>query len=174
MELKSSRVKQAIVLLIAFMIVPMLVVFGQGKADPVNKASGEVAIKGYDAVAYFKENKAVKGRSEFQHAWMGAKWYFASAANRDLFAQEPEKYAPQFGGYCSWAVSNNYVYDADPEVWKLVDGKLYLNYNKTAQQKWEQDIPGRIKKGMRSMLIGYGVGLSWAGYVWTETWSPTK
>lgn len=147
MQSKSNKIGQVVILALALMSVSMSVVWGQGKAEVVNKASGDVAIKGYDAVAYFKENKAVKGTSQFQFEWMGAKWYFSSAANRDLFVKEPEKYAPQFGGYCSWAVSNNYVYDADPEVWKLVEGKLYFNYNKSAQKKWEEDIPGRIKKG---------------------------
>jgi YHS domain-containing protein len=106
-----------------------------------------VALKGYDAVAYFTEGKAVKGRADFQHEWMGAKWHFSSAANRDLFAKSPEKYAPQFGGYCAWAVSNNYVYDADPTLWKIVDGKLYVNYNRLAQWQWSRDMANRIKKG---------------------------
>jgi YHS domain-containing protein len=147
MQLNTKRMGRVALLAFALIAIPLLVVFGQGKADPVNKTSAGLALKGYDAVAYFQEGRAVKGRSEFQHDWMGAKWYFTSAANRDLFAKEPAKYAPQFGGYCAWAVSNNYVYDGDPEVWRLVDGKLYLNYNKAAQKKWEQDIPGRIKKG---------------------------
>jgi len=138
------------VLAIALATMSMLAVLAKDKSEPVNKQSNGLAIKGYDAVAYFNEGKAVKGRSEFQHEWMGAKWYFASAANRDLFAKSPEKYAPQFGGYCAWAVSNNYVYDADPEIWKVVEGKLYFNYNQSARRMWEQDIPGRIRKGQEN------------------------
>jgi YHS domain-containing protein len=116
----------------------------------VNKNFFGTALKGYDAVAYFKEGKPVKGKDEFRHDWMGAKWYFASADNRDAFAQNPEKYAPQFGGYCAWAVSQGYTAAIDPTAWKIVEGKLYLNYNKEVQQKWESDIPGHIKKAQEN------------------------
>jgi YHS domain-containing protein len=117
------------------------------QADPVNKSRGGIAIKGYDPVAYFADGRPVKGAREFSHAWMGATWYFSSARNRDLFAADPPAYAPQFGGYCSYAVSENYIYDADPEVWKIVDGKLYLNYNREAQQKWWKNVGERIPAG---------------------------
>ncbi|MCI0392003.1 MAG: YHS domain-containing protein, partial [Acidobacteria bacterium] len=96
--------------------------------DPVNKNLFGTALKGYDAVAYFKEGHPVKGKDEFRHDWMGAKWYFASVANRDEFAKSPEKYAPQFGGYCAWAVGHGYTASIDPQAWKIVDRKLYLNY----------------------------------------------
>jgi YHS domain-containing protein len=115
--------------------------------DPINKNLFGTALKGYDAVAYFKEARPVKGKGEFRHDWMGSKWYFASASNRDEFAKNPEKYAPQFGGYCAWAVGNGYTANIDPAAWKIVDGRLYLNYSKDVQKKWEQDIPGWIKKG---------------------------
>jgi len=114
--------------------------------DPVNKNIFGTALKGYDAVAYFKEGKPVKGKDEFRYDWIGAKWYFASAANRDEFAKTPEKYAPQFGGYCAWAVAHNYTANIDPEAWRIVDGKLYLNYSKDVQKKWEADVPGFIKQ----------------------------
>jgi len=141
------KVTGRVMMLMVGLLFAALTASARDKVDSINKASGGVALKGYDAVAYFTEGKAVKGRSEFQHEWMGAKWHFVSAANRDLFAKSPEKYAPQYGGYCAWAVSNNYAYDADPEIWKIVDGKLYLNYNRLARWNWERDIPGRIKKG---------------------------
>lgn len=115
--------------------------------DPVNKNLFGTALQGYDAVAYFKEGRAVKGRSDFRTDWMGAKWYFVSAANRDEFAANPEKYAPQFGGYCAWAVGHGYTANIDPEAWKIVDGKLYLNYDKRVQRMWEQDQADWIKKG---------------------------
>lgn len=118
--------------------------------DPINKNLFGTALKGYDAVAYFTEGKPVKGKDEFRHDWMGAKWYFASAANRDAFAQSPEKYAPQFGGYCAWAVSQSYTAPIDPTAWKIVEGKLYLNYNKEVQQKWEADQANLIKKGQEN------------------------
>ena len=115
--------------------------------EPVFKSQEGVALKGYDSVAYFTEGKAAEGLSEFEAEWMGAKWHFASARNRDLFASEPDKYAPQYGGYCSWAVSHGYTAKGDPEAWKIVDGKLYLNYNQEVRARWEQDIPGFISKG---------------------------
>ena len=146
---QSSRRRSwfSFVTLAALVVTMALAVTAGDKADLINKNSAGVSLKGYDAVAYFTEGKAVKGNSRFQYDWMGAKWLFASAANRDQFAKDPAKYAPQFGGYCAWAVSNNYTYDADPEIWKIVEGKLYLNYNQVARLRWERDIPGRIKSG---------------------------
>jgi YHS domain-containing protein len=115
--------------------------------DPINKNLFGTALKGRDPVAYFKEGRPVKGKDEFRHDWMGAKWYFASAANRDEFARNPDKYAPQFGGYCAWAVAHGYTASIDPEAWRIVEGRLYLNYSKDVQKKWEQDVPGFIKQG---------------------------
>ena len=114
----------------------------------LNLARNGVAVKGYDVVAYETEGAALKGRVEFEYRWEGAIWRFASAANRDRFAANPESYAPQFGGYCSWAVSRGYTADIDPEAWRIVDGKLYLNYSRSVQRMWEQDIPGNIAKGL--------------------------
>jgi len=104
------------------------------------------AIEGADPVAYFTEGKPVKGSSDFTHDWNGATWYFVSADNRDAFAADPERYAPQYGGYCAWAVSQGYTASVDYESWRIVDDKLYLNYSKDVQQTWEQDIPGNIQK----------------------------
>ena len=115
---------------------------------PVNTTFFGVAIKGYDPVAYFTDNKPMKGDAKFSHEWTGAKWHFSSAEHRELFQADPTKYAPQFGGYCAWAVSQNYTANSDPErAWKVVNGKLYLNYNREVQQKWETDVPGNIAKG---------------------------
>lgn len=115
--------------------------------DPVNKTAAGLALKGYDAVAYFKDNDAVLGNEGYQHTWNGARWYFASAENRDAFARNPQRYAPQYGGYCSYAVSHGYTANGDPQAWKIVDGKLYLNYNREVRQLWEQDVPGNISNG---------------------------
>lgn len=101
--------------------------------------------EGYDVVAYFTEGKPIEGKSEFRFDWKGAKWRFASAANRDKFAGSPEKYAPQYGGYCAYAVSQGYTASIDPEAWSVVDNKLYLNYSKGVRSTWEKDIPGYIK-----------------------------
>lgn len=117
------------------------------EVDPINSTTfGSLAVDGYDPVAYFTEGKPVEGKKEHSFEWKGATWRFASAANRDLFAAAPEKYAPQYGGYCAWAVSQGYTADADPDAWKIVDGKLYLNYDKKVQAQWEKDVPGLIKK----------------------------
>ena len=115
-------------------------------ALPVNKDLDGAAVKGFDVVAYFVENKPVKGNKEFQYEWMGAKWQFSSAANRELFTANPSKYAPQYGGYCAFAVSEGHKAPVDPNVWKIVDGKLYLNYDASVGKVWRQDIPGRIAK----------------------------
>ena len=115
--------------------------------SPVNKTLlGGVAIKGYDPVAYFTDSKPVKGSKDFRYDWQGATWQFASAEHRDLFTKEPEKYAPQYGGYCAWAVSQGNTAGIDPDAWKIVGGKLYLNYDTDIQTKWLQDIPGNIEK----------------------------
>jgi hypothetical protein len=115
-------------------------------ASSINKGSNGVALKGYDVVAYFTEGKPVLGNSEFHHEWNSAKWLFASAANRDLFAADPSKYAPQYGGYCAFGVSEGHKAKVDPTVWKIVDGKLYLNYDAGVGNEWRKDIPGRIAK----------------------------
>ena len=120
--------------------------FVLAEMSPVNKNSKNVAIKGYDPVAYFKQEKAVPGKKEFEHEWNGAKWRFSSAENRDLFAKDPTKYAPQYGGFCAYGVSEGHLAEVDPRVWKVVDGKLYLNYNAEVGHLWRQDIPGRIAK----------------------------
>lgn len=95
------------------------------------------AIKGYDPVAYFKIGEATPGSKEFSHEWMDATWYFSNEENRALFKENPEAYAPQFGGYCAYAVSQGYTYRVSPEAWKIVDGKLYLNYSQGIKKKWE-------------------------------------
>ena len=111
---------------------------------------GSAAVRGYDVVAYFTQAKPVEGKRSFTHNWNDAEWRFASAANRDLFATNPEKYAPQYGGWCAWAVSQGYTASIDPEAWRIVDGKLYLNYSKSVQRQWVQDVPGNISKGNRN------------------------
>jgi YHS domain-containing protein len=100
---------------------------------------GEIAIKGYDPVAYFTENRAVEGSAKFSHRWLGATWHFASAANRDLFAREPVKYAPQYGGYCADGVSfGTITTNIDPKAWRIIEGKLYLSYDPGAAEGFEK------------------------------------
>ncbi len=132
---------------------PMLFLFLLGQAafaaapeSAINADSDGVALKGYDAVAYFQDSKAVKGTKEFEFSWMGAKWRFASAANRDLFSMAPEKYAPQFGGYCAYGVSQNHLAPIDPKVFTVLNGKLYLNYDAEVGKLFSKDIQALIQQ----------------------------
>jgi hypothetical protein len=103
--------------------------------------------KGYDVVAYFTEGQPVQGRAELTHDHGGVTWRFASARHRDLFAAEPAKYAPQYGGFCAWGVAQGRLFDVDPVTgWRIVDGKLFLNFNADIQATWEKDIFGFITK----------------------------
>ena len=103
------------------------------------------AVGGYDSVSYFT-GKPTPGSDQFQTVYNGATFKFATARNLATFKANPARYAPQYGGHCAWAAANNYRFAGDPQVWKIVDGKLYLNYNKDVQTKWEKDIPGLVKK----------------------------
>ena len=115
--------------------------------EPINRRDGALALQGYDAVAYFTEGQAVPGSADFTHPYLGAVWRFTSAEHRDRFAKNPEAYAPQYGGYCAWAVGHGYTADGDPTAWKVVDGKLYLNYNESVKRRWEKAQDELIQKG---------------------------
>ncbi len=105
-----------------------------------------LAIKGYDPVAYFQESKAIEGKKEFQTEWMGAEWRFNSAETLALFVAIPDKYAPQYGGYCAYAVADNKLVGIDPTQFTILDDKLYLNYNAKIQKKWLAERDDRIRK----------------------------
>lgn len=107
----------------------------------------KVAAGGYDVVAYFTVGRPTPGVDAFQMQWKGATWKFSSAANLAKFKANPAAYAPQYGGYCAWAVANGYTAKGDPKHWKIVGGKLYLNYDAGIQAKWNKDVPGFIAKG---------------------------
>lgn len=136
------------VLFTAFITAFALIIAAPAMAkEPVYQSFiGGVAINGYDPVAYFEEGAPVEGSSDFEHEWNGAAWRFANAENRDRFAADPEAYAPQYGGYCAWAVSQGYTASTDPAAWKIVDGKLYLNYSADVQKRWQSDEAGNIAK----------------------------
>jgi len=115
--------------------------------DPVYTGTlSDLAVSGYDPVAYFTEGKPVEGKSDFEYKWQGATWRFANAKNLAAFKANPEAYAPQYGGYCAWAVSQGYTASSDPQAWKIVGKKLYLNYSKDVQKKWQADESGNIAK----------------------------
>lgn len=114
------------------------------KAEVYSDRGG--AIRGYDPVAYFTAGRPLRGSPHFSQQWRGATWYFANAENRDAFAATPEKFAPQYGGYCAYGVANNYAVSIDPAAWSIVEGKLYLNYSLGVRNDWSKDIPGHIRK----------------------------
>ncbi len=107
----------------------------------------DVAAGGYDVVAYFTLGRPVKGDAKFATQWKGATWRFSTAAHLAKFKASPAAYAPQYGGYCAWAVANGYTAKGDPLQWKIVGGRLYLNYDAGIQARWAKDIPGFIRKG---------------------------
>lgn len=128
------------------LLAAVLLTAGMVHADnpPVSVDASGYAIDGYDTVAYFTDGQPQPGSAEFSHEWNGATWLFASAAHRDAFKADPERYAPQFGGYCAYAVSQGHVIKARPEIWSIVDGKLYLNLGPGAQARWQEDLQGNI------------------------------
>ena len=113
------------------------------------KNAGEtLALSGYDAVSYFSGDAPVEGSAEFTVVYEGFEYRFANAANAATFQEDPAKYAPQYGGYCAWAIgANDALAPGDPNVFKIVDGKLYLNFSESVAEKWNEDIPGFISKG---------------------------
>ena len=109
-----------------------------------------VAVGGYDPVAYFTDSKPVVGSKDITTTWKGVTWRFANEKNRDAFVAKPEAYAPQYGGFCAFAVASGGTAKGDPKVWKVVDGKLYLNLDSGVQKLWERDISGNISKANKN------------------------
>ncbi len=134
---------------VLFLVGLLVAVSPAHAVPPLNKTVG-VTVHGYDAVAYFTEGKPVKGTGRYGYEWMGAKWLFSSAENRALFTKNPERYSPQYGGYCAYAVSQGITADIDPMAWKIVEGKLYLNLSPGVARIWEKDIPGYIVKANKN------------------------
>ena len=137
-------------ILLTALAVALTAVAAAAAVDPINTSGRErLAVDGYDVLAYF-DGEARLGVAEYEHRWMNATWYFASAENRDRFAADPERFAPQYGGYCAYAVSRGSTADVDPEAWTVHDDKLYLNYSKSVRTKWRKDIPGNVAKADRN------------------------
>ena len=105
---------------------------------------GGVALDGYDAVSYFTQSRAVKGNKSYAAAWKGAKWWFSSDANRQRFTDNPEAFAPQYGGYCSNQMSLGNLSDIDTEVWRVIDNKLYLFGHDSGRVRWASETGQRI------------------------------
>lgn len=110
------------------------------------------AIGGYDVVAYFTEGKPVKGFDEFSITWKNVKWLFARKQNADLFLADPEKYAPQYGGYCAYGCSRGYKAKTSADAWTIINGKLYLNYDTDVRTIWNRDQQGYIQKADSNWL----------------------
>ena len=105
-----------------------------------------LALSGHDAVAYLREDRAVRGSATHAVMWKGAVWRFASEDHRAAFEMNPKAYAPQYGGYCAYAVSRNYTAKTDPDAWSLVEGKLYLNYSTGVKVLWSTAKSSNITK----------------------------
>lgn len=117
----------------------------QAQTSKINSKDG-VAINGYDVVAYFLQQQAMVGNSSFTTEWGGTKWQFATQAHLDSFKLAPQKYAPQYGGFCAYGCSDNHLAPTDPNAWTIVDNKLYLNYNLKVKSYWIKDTTNLIKK----------------------------
>ncbi len=104
---------------------------------PIEKDKNGLALRGWDTVSYF-DGKPVQGKAEFSTEWKGATWRFASAAHRDAFIADPNKYAPQYGGHCAYGLAKGHLVTADPQIWKVIGGKLYVNYDSDVQKSWEK------------------------------------
>jgi len=111
-----------------------------------NVDSSGLALKGYDPVAYFTEKRPVQGKAEFTAQHEGATYRFSSTANRDAFAAEPAKYAPQYGGYCAFGMASGYKAPIEPDAWTVRDGKLYLNFSQSVRSRWSTNIPDHLRR----------------------------
>ena len=117
---------------------------------PMVYTENGVARDGQDVVAYFTQKRPVQGNKNFTHRWNGATWQFSSASHRDLFVKNPQKYAPQYGGYCAKAASDGYLATTVPSAWEVRNGKLYLNFSADAQKEWLQNTPQKIVQANRN------------------------
>lgn len=133
-----------IALFSAFLLLPLT----EARAEtPVFSESSGIAIGGYDTVSYFRVGEPRQGRREFAVMWKGVTWYFVSDSNRETFEANPRAYAPRFGGYCAFAVSNGYLMSGDPTAWEIVDGQLYLTFSPPVHSIWQQDQDAHISRG---------------------------
>jgi YHS domain-containing protein len=131
---------------IPLILLTLLIATGAGAAEPPVFSENGAAIRGYDPVAYFDRKGPVKGRADLTAEHDGATWWFSSAANRDAFIAEPERYAPAYGGYCSYAASRGYKGSTDPEAWTIVGDRLFLNFSLAVRETWLKDRDNNIRK----------------------------
>jgi len=134
----------------AFTALFLLSAGAQSEVPAVYQDNNKIAVSGYDVVAYFTKGRPVKGLETISARHDGAIWYFSTTEHRDLFVAQPLRYAPQFGGYCAYAVSQGAVATTVPEAWSIVDGKLYLNYSLGVRGRWETDKASYISQASRN------------------------
>ena len=135
--------KLSIILFVALMSLPT---FAQ-TVKHIN-VKNNIAIQGYDPVAYFESNKAIEGKKEITAKFNEVTYQFASENNKDLFLKNPSHYEPQFGGFCAYGLSEGYEAPIEPEAFTIVDNKLFLNYNLKVKEMWSKEQAARIKKAM--------------------------
>lgn len=128
------------VLIVALVAIPIIA------SAQVNTNDSGVAIHGFDPVAYFTAGEPVAGSPAYSYTWEGAEWHFASAENRNRFVEDPERYAPEYGGYCAFAVSRGGTADIDPDAWSIVDGRLFLNLSPFVQRRFELRLNHNIEE----------------------------
>jgi YHS domain-containing protein len=143
--LVSSRIGAGALVVGAF-----LALSSTARAQAVNVDAAGVALSGYDPVAYLADSAAVMGSAALIASHDGATYRFASVAHRDTFQADPARYVPMYGGYCAYGVANGHKVKIDPEAFRVLDGRLYLNYSKGVQAKWIKDIPGNIAAAERN------------------------
>jgi hypothetical protein len=146
-EIMRNNVVKLALVAVSLAAIPAAITAATKPAPAVYAASDGFAAGGYDVTAYFTQGKPVRGSTRHELMLEGATWRFASAESKARFQADPGAYAPQFGGYCAWAVSQGYLASGDPRQWKIVDGKLYLNFNARAKELWEADQGDAIKRG---------------------------
>ena len=122
------------------------ITFGQDKKAN-NIDNSNIALAGYSPVSYLDLGLAQIGNKAYKSEYNKVAYYFTSEEQKKTFDKNPERYLPQYGGYCAFAVSHNFTKSVKPDVWEIVDGKLYLNFNRTAYRKWKKDVDGSIERG---------------------------
>lgn len=147
----NSRRLMPIMAAVSVMALSLLNAVGAYAYDETSTNSNNVdakgvGIHGYDPVAYFNAGKPTEGSDQFETAYEGVHYRFSSAANREAFLKEPTKYVPAYGGFCAMGASLGKKFDGDPKLWKIVNGKLYLNVNADVDKAWREDIPTNISK----------------------------
>lgn len=148
MNMYTIRRSGIVLALLAVLLAPAMA------APPVNilkrgllrDTTTGIAVNGYDVVAYFTDGKPLPGADAYSWTWNGALWKFASQDHLERFKAKPERYAPQYGGYCAYGVSQGYLVTVEPEQFTILDDKLYLNYSADVQQQWSKDIAGYNRK----------------------------